>query len=119
VAADPISARQVSSVVFQESVLDAALSGRRNLELRARLWGVPREAAAHRMADSASVSGLGELIDRPVSTYSGGQRRRVEIARALASRPAVLFLDEPTVGWTPGSGTNCWNSSTICAPSRS
>jgi ABC-2 type transport system ATP-binding protein len=98
VAVDPISARQVSSVVFQDSVLDAALTGRRNLELHARLWGVPPQAAAPRIADSVSAFGLGELIDRPVSTYSGGQRRRLEIARALVSRPAVLFLDEPTVG---------------------
>jgi ABC-2 type transport system ATP-binding protein len=82
----------------QDSVLDAALTGRRNLELHARLWGVPPQAAAPRIADSVSAFGLGELIDRPVSTYSGGQRRRLEIARALVSRPAVLFLDEPTVG---------------------
>jgi ABC-2 type transport system ATP-binding protein len=101
VAQEPLAARRVSSVVFQEPVVDRSLTGRRNLEIHARLWGVdPREAAA-RIDELAGTFGLADLIDRPASTYSGGQRRRLEIARALVSHPRVLFLDEPTVGLDP------------------
>ena len=69
--------------------------------MHARLWGVERGVASQRIDDVVAAFGLGELIDRPVSTYSGGQRRRLEIARALLSEPKVLFLDEPTVGLDP------------------
>jgi ABC-2 type transport system ATP-binding protein len=101
VAEEPLAARSVSSVVFQEPVVDRSLSGRRNLEIHARLWGVePREAAA-RIDELAATFGLTGLIDRPAETYSGGQRRRLEIARALVSHPRVLFLDEPIVGLDP------------------
>jgi len=101
VATEPLLARGVSSVVFQDAVVDGALSGRANLELHARLWGVPVERAGIRIAELVDAVGLAELIDRPVESYSGGQRRRLEIARALVSTPRVLFLDEPTVGLDP------------------
>jgi ABC-2 type transport system ATP-binding protein len=101
VAEEPLNARRVSSVVFQESVVDRSLTGRRNLEIHARLWGgEPREAAAW-IDELAGTFGLADLIDRPAGTYSGGQRRRLEIARALVSHPRVLFLDEPTVALDP------------------
>jgi ABC-2 type transport system ATP-binding protein len=101
VVADPIAARQASAVVFQEPVVDRPLTGRRNLEVHARLWGLAPAATRERIADVVDAFGLDELIGRPVGTYSGGQRRRLEIARALLSQPAVLFLDEPTVGLDP------------------
>jgi ABC-2 type transport system ATP-binding protein len=101
VSVQPLLARSVSSVVFQDAVVDGALSGRANLDLHARLWSVPTVRAGERIAELVDAVGLSELIDRPVSSYSGGQRRRLEIARALVSAPEVLFLDEPTVGLDP------------------
>ena len=101
VAREPIAARRASSVVFQEPVVDRGLTGLRNLELHARLWGVPAAQAGRRISDLTRALGIDEITGRQVATYSGGQRRRLEIARALVSRPRVLFLDEPTVGLDP------------------
>jgi ABC-2 type transport system ATP-binding protein len=101
VGTEPLLARSVSSVVFQDAVVDGSLSGRENLDLHARLWGVEAVRAARRIDELVDVLGLAELIQRPVSSFSGGQRRRLEIARALVSTPRVLFLDEPTVGLDP------------------
>ena len=98
VVTEPRAARAASSVVFQDSVVDRAMTGRRNIRLHAQLWGVPPAPAARRIAELADAFGLTALLDRPVETYSGGERRRLEIARALVSEPRVLFLDEPTVG---------------------
>ena len=101
VVRSPLLARSVSSVVFQEPVVDAGLSGRANIELHTRLWGVSPAKARRRVDELVESLGLAALIDRPVSSYSGGERRRLEIARALSSGPQVLFLDEPTVGLDP------------------
>jgi ABC-2 type transport system ATP-binding protein len=101
VATHPLAARHVSSVVFQDAVVDRMLSGRSNLETHARLWGIDRREVATRVADVTSALGVDGLLDRAVGSYSGGQRRRLEIARALLSQPRVLFLDEPTVGLDP------------------
>jgi ABC-2 type transport system ATP-binding protein len=97
----PLAARSVSSVVFQDPVVDRSLSGRRNLEIHASLWRVPPSEVRPRTEEIVAAIGVDDILDRPVATYSGGQRRRLEIARALISRPRVLFLDEPTVGLDP------------------
>jgi ABC-2 type transport system ATP-binding protein len=101
VVTDAMQARSVSSVVFQEPVVDKGLTGRANLQLHADLWGVERHSAIERIKELAELLGIDEIIDRSVESYSGGQRRRLEIARALVSNPLVLFLDEPTVGLDP------------------
>ena len=98
VAEDPIGTRARSSVVFQDTVVDQPLTGRQNLALHLQLWGKNTPAGRARLAQLCELVGLTEVLDRPVATYSGGQRRRMEIVRALASDPQVLFLDEPTVG---------------------
>src|SRR3954468_4922768 len=101
VAKEPLKARSVSSVVFQEAVVDPGLTGGANLELHANLWGIDPRIAAARIAELAELLGVAGILDREVDSYSGGQRRRLEIARALVSEPRVLFLNEPTVGLDP------------------
>lgn len=95
---DPMGTRAISSVVFQDAVVDAPVTGRQNLNLHLKLWGVDPVVGARRLAELTTAVGLADLLDRPLTSYSGGQRRRLEIVRALLSSPQVLFLDEPTVG---------------------
>ncbi len=108
VALEPIAARAVSGILFQDSVLDAGLSGRANLQLHARLWRLPKDRSNRRIADLIDWMGLGEFVDRKTRSYSGGQRRRLEIARAVLGEPRVLFLDEPTVGLDPTIRHELW-----------
>jgi ABC-type Na+ transport system ATPase subunit NatA len=108
VVADPLAARGSIGVVFQDSVLDNEFSGEANLRLHARLWRVPDADA--RIAALLDAVGLAERASDSVGTYSGGMRRRLEIARALLGRPSVLFLDEPTLGLDPIVRQELWHT---------
>jgi ABC-2 type transport system ATP-binding protein len=108
VVADPRAARGSIGVVFQDSVLDNEFSGLANLRLHARLWRVPDADA--RIASLLAAVGLTERASDSVRTYSGGMRRRLEIARALMARPSVLFLDEPTLGLDPIVRQELWQT---------
>src|SRR5262249_30301909 len=101
VATEPLAARRASSVVFQEPVVDRSLTGRRNLDIHARFGCVEPRGPGSRIDERVPRLGRADLVGRPAGTYGGGERRRLEIARALVSRPRVLFLDEPTVGLDP------------------
>lgn len=95
-------------VVFQNSVLDQRLSVRDNLESRAALYGITGEAFAKRLGELTVLLDFADLLKRPVGKLSGGQRRRIDIARALIHRPRLLILDEPTTGLDPQTRQRVW-----------
>ncbi len=93
---------------LQEAALDQLLTGRDHLRLQTRLQGRPREARRSRTVELLERVGLTEAADRKVGGYSGGMKRRLDLALALVHRPRVLFLDEPTTGLDPQSRTALW-----------
>lgn len=95
-------------VVFQNSVLDQMLTVRDNLESRAALYGITGAAFRERLGELAELLDFGDLLGRAVGRLSGGQRRRVDIARALLHRPQILILDEPTTGLDPQTRQLLW-----------
>jgi ABC-2 type transport system ATP-binding protein len=96
-------------VVFQEPSLDLKLTGRENLNLGAALYGLPRAVAAPRIAEALRVMDLGARADEATGKYSGGMRRRIEIARVLLHDPDVLLLDEPGRGVDPDALRRIWD----------
>ena len=108
VGRDDAAIRRHIGVVFQTSMLDASLTVRENLALRAGLYGMTASEALARTDELAELVGLETLATRRYGTLSGGERRRVDIARALLHHPALLFLDEPTAGLDPLSREQVW-----------
>ena len=107
-AAQPMRVRRLIGYVPQLLSADAALTGRENVELYARLFDVPRRARRQRVAGALAAVGLDDAAGRLAKTYSGGMIRRLELAQALVSAPSLLVLDEPTVGLDPVARSDVW-----------
>jgi ABC-2 type transport system ATP-binding protein len=101
--------RRQIGLVFQEPTLDGYLSGEQNLRFHGELYGVDRASAAARREQVLRMVGLWERRGDEVNKYSGGMRRRLEIARGLLHSPSVLFLDEPTIGLDPQTRKSIWS----------
>ncbi len=100
--------RRNIGLVFQDPTLDNYLTAVQNLRLHAELYGLQRDVVAPRMRQVLEMVGLWERKDSPVGTFSGGMRRRLEIARGMMHSPRVLFLDEPTIGLDPQTRRSIW-----------
>ena len=100
--------RRNIGLVFQDPTLDNYLTSVQNLRLHAELYGLQRDVVVPRMRQVLEMVGLWERKDSPVGTFSGGMRRRLEIARGMMHSPRVLFLDEPTIGLDPQTRRSIW-----------
>jgi ABC-2 type transport system ATP-binding protein len=100
--------RKVIGAALQEAALDPFLTGREHLRLQTAMHGITGEERTHRSAELLTRVGLSDAADRKVKTYSGGMKRRLDLALALVHRPRILFLDEPTTGLDIQSRTALW-----------
>ena len=101
--------RRNIGLVFQDPTLDGYLTGEQNLRLHAELYGLQKDLVAPRMRQVLEMVGLWDRKDSAVATFSGGMRRRLEIARGMMHSPRVLFLDEPTIGLDPQTRRSIWS----------
>ncbi len=108
VVKQPLMVRRNIGVTFQEVALDRNLTGRSLLDIHGRLYQLPSKEIKKRTAQLVELVELEEVLDRPVKTYSGGMKRRLELARGLLTEPRILFLDEPTVGLDPHNRERIW-----------
>ncbi|HOX16570.1 MAG TPA: ATP-binding cassette domain-containing protein [Smithellaceae bacterium] len=108
IAKQPTQVRRKVGIVFQDPTLDTILTGRENLQLHARLYGIPPSVRSLWIEEMLELVDLRERADDLTKTYSGGMKRRLELARGLLHRPAVLFLDEPTLGLDPQTRARTW-----------
>lgn len=104
----PMRVRRAIGVALQDAAIDPLMTGRELLQLQAALHGIPRTTADTRSGELLERVGLTAAGERRVGTYSGGMRRRLDLALALVHEPEVLFLDEPTTGLDPSSRRNLW-----------
>jgi ABC-2 type transport system ATP-binding protein len=109
VTADPDAARRKIGVALQEAGLDPRQTGRELLILQSRLFGIGRAPAVKRAEELLELVDLEEAADRRIKGYSGGMKRRLDLASALVHEPEVLFLDEPTTGLDPASRLTVWD----------
>ena len=105
---DPARVRQRIGLVFQDPSLDDVLTGRENLEFHAFIYSVPSSERARRIDEMLALLQLTERAGSQVKTYSGGMKRRLEIARGMLHQPEILFLDEPTLGLDPQTRQSIW-----------
>jgi daunorubicin resistance ABC transporter ATP-binding subunit len=108
VVRDPARVRERIGLAGQYAAVDDHLTGRENIIMIGRLYGLTRREAIRRTTDIIERTALADAADRPVKTYSGGMRRRIDLAASLVGRPQVLFLDEPTTGVDPASRHDLW-----------
>lgn len=108
ISKDPASVRKSIGIVFQDQSLDEELTASENLDIHAALYGVPRKERSQRIKDAAKIVGLQNRLHALVKTFSGGMKRRLEIARGLIHHPKILFLDEPTLGLDPQTRASIW-----------
>ena len=101
--------KDLIGIVFQNSVLDKQLTVKENLESRAAYYGMTKKKSNQRIMELSELFSLDEIINRRYEKLSGGQKRRVDIARALLNNPKILFLDEPTTGLDPKTRIQVWN----------